>query len=324
MAQPNLESFEKRGVAIKEETTEGTDATPAATTDGIMMLNGTSGTEFDPVERPVDRTFFGGDSFAVSNRRAFIEGDVEIYPPSTPGASTDGTPHYDILLRMGGMAKVLDAVGGTTIYNPISTGIVSASAYFWHVDYVKKILGARAALTGMAMTIGEIARFRSRVLGNYENVTTESLPAVVLPSYVPEALEASNTVAMLSVADASITDLNLWAKELSVDFGSALTNKQYTSKSINSISGRQPTFSLRIARTALADFNPWAVRDAGQIMTASMRHNMTSLYSTLRVRGQIEQINEVDIDGDLGWELTGRCIPSNTGGDEFSLEFGTI
>ena len=80
---------------------------------------------------------------------------------------------------------------------------------------------------------------------------------------------------------------------------------------------------LRIARTALADFNPWALRDAGTLITASLKLSESDQrYSELGIRGQIEQINEVDIDGDYGWELTGRCVPSDAGGDEFYIEFG--
>lgn len=323
MAQPDLESFERRGVAVKEEVTEGTDSVPAAGTDAILMLNGQSGTEFDSVERPVDRPFFGADPFAVTNKRAFIEGDVEIQPPTIPGDATDGTPHYDILLRMGGMAKTLDSTAGTTTYNPISTGIVSASAYFWHVDYVKKVLGARNAISGMRFPIGEIPTFRSRILGSYTDVTADTLPTLTLPTYTPESVQADNGTCLITVTDASITDLNLWAKELSVDFGSELTNKQYTTKEVNSISDRVPSFTLRIARTDLSDFNPWSVRDNGYIINASLEHEIAGgLYAKLSVRGQIEGINEVDIDGDLGWELNGRCIPSDSGGDELELEFG--
>ena len=120
------------------------------------------------------------------------------------------------------------------------------------------------------------------------------------------------------------SDILVWAKELSIDIGSQIGTKEYTSHKSTQINDRQPTFSLRIARTALADFNPWTVRDALSIITARIRTMVTDpgLYTEIGIRGQIENINEVDIDGDLGWELTGPCIASNTGGDEMYIEFG--
>jgi hypothetical protein len=47
------------------------------------------------------------------------------------------------------------------------------------------------------------------------------------------------------------------------------------------------------------------------------------LASALYVRGQIETVAETDIDGDLGWDISGPCIPSNSGGDEFYIQFFT-
>lgn len=325
MAQPNLESFTKRGMVMKEEVTEGTDSLPVGATDGIVLLDGSSGTEVGIAEKQVDRDFFTGNPFSVTTRNAFIEGDCELQPPVTPGDASDGIPNFDILLRTGGMARVLDDVAETTVYNMISTGIVSASAYFWHVDYVKKLLGSRTFITGLRYTIGEAPRFRARVFGSYEDVTTEAVPSITLPDGSPPALDADNGETLITVADASITDLLVWAKELSVDFGTDLTNKQYTSHEVNQISGRTPTFSLQIARTDLADFNPWAVRDAGQIIEANLTQDASATrYSRLSIRGQIQDIAEVDIEGDLGWTLTGPCIASNSGGDEIGLEFGVL
>ena len=329
MAQPTLESFDLRGVAIKEETTEGTDSIPTGADNAIVLLDGSSGTEFDKVERNIDRPFFTGTPFSIANRRAFIEGNVELFPPVSPGNATDGTPHYDILLRMAGMTKVLDDTNFTTIYNMISSGIVSASAYFWHVDTLKKVLGARANVSGLGFTVGEIPTINARVLGRYENIIKEALPSLTLPEFTPLAVESDNSETLISVPNLAtpITDLLVWAKSLNVNFASELGSKEYTSKKVFSISDREPTFTLRIARTDLADFNPWDIRDANETITASLKQDLGGSgdnYAKLEVRGQIEGIDEVDIDGDLGWELTGPCVASNVGGDEIKVEFGVI
>src|SRR5690606_8396441 len=99
--------------------------------------------------------------------------------------------------------------------------------------------------------------------------------------------------------------LLVWAKSLAVDLGNTIADKEYTSHKETGISDRAPTWTLRIAKTALGDFNPWAVRDAAQTVEVALRLTQTgNLYSELGIRGQIENINEVDIDGDYGWELT--------------------
>lgn len=320
--QPDLDFFKKRGVAIKIEATEGTDAAPTGAANGVLLMNGSSGTEFDAIDRPIDRPFFGGQPFAVGNKRAFIEGEFELYPPLTPGGAATSSADCEVLLLPAGMTAVKTLATKTTRYNPISAAIASATAYFWHVDTHKKVLGARNNLTGVSITVGDRFKGNVRIQGSYDNITSEALPAITVPSTVPTVARADNTETYITTLPAGVP-LLVWAKSLSVDFGNALATKEYTSKKVNSISDRQPTFTLRIARTALADFNPWAVRDAGTLITASLKlKEADQRYSELGIRGQIEQINEVDIDGDYGWELTGRCVPSDAGGDEFYIEFG--
>jgi hypothetical protein len=323
MAQPDLESFKKRGVMIAIEAVENVDQVPVAATNGFQLFEGQSGTEFDTVERPIDRPHFTNDPFSVANKRAFIEGNFELYPPTTPGAAAvAGDADCRVMLLPGGMTQVKNVGTKTTRFNPVSSGIVSATAYFHHVDTRKRVTGARNAISAVSMEIGQRFTARARLQGNYSNVTQEAMPTIITPTFIPAILEPENTAASLTVIG-GVANLPLWAKGLSVDFGTTLGMKPYTSLRKNAISDRRGTFSIRIARTALSDFNPWTVRDAGSIITTKLRHLQADLrYSELGVRGQIEQINEVDIDGDYGWELSGRCIASSTGGDEFYIEFG--
>jgi len=321
MAQPNLEQFKKRGVVAKIEAIVGTDAGPTALANGVMLLNGTSGTEVDKVERPIDRPFFGGTPFAVSNERGFIEGEFELYPPATPGALATSSADCEVLLLPAGMTSVKDEVAKTTRYNPISDGIKSSTAYFFHAGTQKKILGARHNLTGLSITIGDRFKGNVRVQGDCKDVSEAALPTITLPDTVPTPARAENTETNVVVNGGA--KLLVWAKSLSVDIGNQQATKEYTSHKETGITDRSPTFSLRIAKTALADFDPWTVRRSAATFEASLRlKEADGRYSELGIRGQIETINEVDIDGDYGWEISGPCVPSSAGGDELYIEFG--
>lgn len=322
MAQPELDYFRKRGIALKAEVTEGTDSVPTAVANGIRLFEGSSGTEFDTVERKIDRAHFTNHPFGVANKRAFIEGGMELYPPATPGAVATSSIDGEIALLIAGMAVTKNLGAKTTTYNPISAAIPSASAYWWHVDYHKQVLGCRANLTGVKMAIGERFMAQLRLQGTYTNVTEDAIPAITLPTTIPVIAQFDNSETNINIDGGG--DLLVWAKELSLDFGNTLTSKEYTSKKVHAPTDRMATWSLRIARTDLSDFNPWTVRDAGTLFEARMRTYVADpgLYSEIGIRGQIEQITETDIDGDLGLELTGRCIASDAGGDEFYLLFG--
>lgn len=320
MAQPELENFTNRAIAVKLETTEGTDSVPTAGTDGITLFDGNCGTEFDPVERNNDRPFMGGRAFGVANKRAFIEGDFEIFCPSAPGAAgATGQSANHALLLPGGFTIVRNLGAKTSQYNPISTGISSASAYYWHNDHKVEVRGARSQLSSLMMQIGERFKGRMRLQGLYDLFEEDALPAITTYNTVPVISDWQNSSSKISVTG-GVTDLVTWMKSLAVDLGSALSSRQYTGKQKNGITARTPTFTIRMARADLSDFNPWAVRDAGTIITASYKLQETAVLSSeLGIRGQIENIQPTDIEGDHGWELTGRCIPSNSGGDELYI-----
>lgn len=324
MAQPDIEVFTARGLAVIAEVTEGTDPGVASATDAYQILDGKSGTEFDKIERKLDKAHFSGDEFVVANERAFIEGTIELTPPAIPG--TDSASCATVLLPCG-MEEDLDAATRTTAYAPISRDIPTVTAAWWHGGTFRTVTGARGNLTGLALKIGDRFMAQLRLQGDYEEIEEDSLPtdfdysAFLTPTVVTD----ENSRMLLSVVDGSPTNLHLWGKELSLDFGNQLQSKQFTELRVNRISDRKGTFKAVFVRTAKADFDPWAVRKEGEIITIAFRlKEDDGRTSQLSIRGQIEGINEVDIDGDYLWEITGPCIASDDGGDEFGVSFANV
>ena len=321
MAQPQLEKFKRRGLALALRSSASTPATPTAAANGILLFDGSSGTEFDKIERPLDTPHLGSTPFAVGDKRAFIEGTFELYPPATPGAATTSDADCGVLLLPAGMAVVKDDDEKTTRYNPVSSNIAISDAKWWHAGLLKNVQAARHNISQLGITIGDRCKGQIRIQGEYTTVTEDALPSITVPATVPVVARHDNTVTKVTVAGGSA--LTVWAKSLVIDFGNTIGTKEYSSHKETGISDRQGTWTLRLAKTALADFNPYAVRDAASVFEASMRTSQSgNLYTELGIRGQIENINEVDIDGDYGWELSGPCVPSSLGGDEFYIEFG--
>ena len=326
MAQPNLEKFIRRGLTLKLQPTPGVPVVPSAATDGVRFYDGQSGTEFDALEENRDRAYFSGNEFSTFNHRAFIEGAVHLYPPATPGAAVGGTPECHALLLIAGMAQTLDQPNNLTRYNPISTGIALATSNFWHAGTLRQIYDARANISALSMEIGNRARAQLRVQGFYDSMGEQALPAVTVSETLGPVIEAANSTMRITQYPGGVAGapLLVWGKALTVDFGSQLASKEYTEHKETGIDGRQPTLTLRLARTAKADFDPWAVRKAGTYITATMRvKNSDNRYTEFGIRGLIRDINETDIDGDYGWEITGPCIATSAGGDEFYIAFGT-
>jgi len=325
MAQPDLESFSLRMVAIKAESTEGTDAAPSTSLNTFDLLDGTSGTEFDKIERPRDRTYFTGEEFLVSNKRAFVEGTIELVPPSAPGnATATGNAACEPVLLPCGLAITKNATSELTTYAPISSSIPTVTVDFYHAGTLKEIVGARGNITSLAMAIGERMSAQIRLQGVYTDVDETAVPTdgVYTAFTVPTVAAHDNSQMRYFSTDADTVPLFLWGKALSVDFGNELQTKQYTQLRISAISDRKATFTARFARPAKADMDVYALRDAGTVIILDFTTSDGTNYSRLRIRGQIDTINETDIDGDFGYEISGPCIANTGGGDEFKVEFG--
>lgn len=327
MAQPQLEKFARRGMALKLQPVAGTAVVPSVLTDGVRLYDGASGTEFDTLEENRDKPFFSGNEFTTYNHRAFIEGAVHLYPPTTPGAAgAAGTPDCHNLLLIGGMAQTLDNVNHLTRYVPISNSIPMATADFYHSGTLKHVYDCRANISALGMEIGNRARAQLRVQGFYDDIAEQAVPAVTVTETFGPVIEAANsTLRVIQYPnDVAGAALLCWGKALTIDFGSTLSGKQFTEHKETGIDGRAPTFTVRLARTLKADFDPWAVRKAGTFVVFLMRvKNSDGRYTQFGVRGLIREVNETDIDGDYGWEISGPCIATAAGGDEFYIEFGT-
>lgn len=336
MTQPVLDYFIKRALLLKIEGTAGVDAVPVEGTDGFRLFEGQSSTEFDTVERAEDKPHLGHDGFVVANKRATISGMFELWPPAEPGQATNSDAWAAIVLRPSGTAVTKSVSTAITRYNPISASIPTLTGYWYHTSDLLKVFGARVDISSLKMEIGQRFTGQASIMGEYQSVATSAMPTVTLPTKVPVTASKRNTNMRLSTlvrgatasTDATpLTNLTVWGKMLQIDQGNSLEYDEYTDDKGDVKIKRRSTFTLRIAKTDITnDFNPWYVRDNGIVLTGDFKlfesDTRVGLYSILGFRGQVETVTPVDIKGDKGYELKGRCIPSSSGNDEWYVGFG--
>lgn len=317
-----LESFKRRAVLVKAEATENTDALPIATADGLLMLDGSSKIEADVIERAIDRAFFGGDPFVLSKIRGSIEGDIELIGAAVAGSAAP----IATALRMSGMAETLiaatvgpPATPAITRYNPISTGIISATSYFYHAGTLKKLTGCRANISSLALKIGDFPKARLSILGNASGVVDEAaLPVVSLSAFQTPVPGSTETMLM------TVNGFAVEGIDLSLDFGSDLKIAENTESRLARINGRSPTFSATFYRPLKASLDPYALWKAHtQIpLIALVDGGSAGKRTRLTIgQGQIEGIEEVEQDGDFAYRISGRAIPTSAGNNEFLVEF---
>lgn len=322
MAQPELQKFTRRGLAMKLQAAAGTPESVSAATDGVQLYNGTSGTEQDVDRSNPDAEHFNARTISTFNHRAFIQGDFYLMPPATPGDDEDGLLDNELLLFCGGMTRVLDEIGGTTRYNPITHGIPIQTAHWWHAGTFLEVFDARNAISGLSMEIGRRYGGQVRIQGNYTAVGEDDVPAVSAPDGMGPIIESHNSQAHVRLLGAP-SWLNVWSKALNIEFGSQLATAQFSELKVTDIDARDSTYTLRIARTANADFDPNAIKRSGAFIEAKKRViSANGKYIEQGICGQIENVQPAEFDGKFGWEITGPCVAVD-GGDEFYIEAGT-
>jgi hypothetical protein len=321
MAQPELDSFKRRGLAIALSGT-----LPTSSGHSMQILDGSSERQVDSVERNIDKPYFGNNPSSKKNRRAMIMGTIEITPPSAPGQPTTGVASTAPALLSAAMAQTLTADSRLSEYNVLSTGLGLYEAIWWHSGTYVHVTKGRADLSEIKMEIGERFTAKWSFEGVYTEVTEVALPTDFDYSDfpVPTVAEFDNTTLILnSLGTAAITALHLRAKRLSASYGLEKGVKEYTEYKETRVTERKGTFTCLFARPDLDDFNPTAIRDSGEFITLSFITRETDgRYSELFVRGQIDDVKDADIEGDFGYEITGRLIPSSAGNDEVAVNFG--
>jgi hypothetical protein len=320
MAQPALEKFSRRGLLLAAANT-----TLLPGTHGLQLIDGSAGREFDKGERNIDRPHLGSKPFFKKNKRAFIQGTLEIIPPVKPGNVTLGVATVAPALLSTAMAQVLSVSTGITRYNPISTSMPLVDGKWYQSGTLLDVTDGRGNLSAIKCEIGEPITAQYRMQGDYTEVEEEALPSIDFSAFLaPTVATHNNSELVIETINGLEVDLHLWGKMLSIDQGNTIATKEYTEHKETGISERNSTFTARFARPAKDDFDVQAVSDAHQIIEGYWKlKEADGRYTKIAFRGQIENVNDTDLDGDFGYEITGPCVPSDSGNDEWSIEFGS-
>lgn len=183
-------------VLAKIESSYGTDPTPAAATDAVLLAN-PSIPDYklnqEYVERQGLRAFHGAKEQIPTKKYASISLIQELagFGTAGPAAPTAG---YDALLRACGLDPTITE-DEKVDYAPVSTGHESATVV-WNADGLNhKITGARGSLK-ISMVNNQIPLITYDMMGRYSAVTDVSFTAPDVSAFVkPVAVSPDNTSA---------------------------------------------------------------------------------------------------------------------------------
>lgn len=305
----------------KVETTEGTDATPSVTTDGIQIL--------EPLEA-------GGEpAFKHPRAKLAVGAAIQASSPLTPkgfkgswssnvhvrgarsGAafSASNLPEIDPFLQSAGFAAALVTTAGaeTVTYTPAATGLKSHTEYYYVDGRLKKLLGAKSDIDFSFDAGGPLMAALKRV-GLYQPPTDVAVPSVVSTTYGGNVAPVADNIALGINFGAN------YAAGIIRKFGLNLANQIAQRPNANAVGGlspdrvrsRAPKFTLTLEDELLAAIDLEGLRLSNTPGSLTFTIGGTQ-YNKIQVTLPNVRIEDVKPSSDNGTELvtiSGGCYDS--------------
>lgn len=302
-----------RYLLAKIETTYGTDPTPAAA-NAIITSNLKRRIYAGPtVSRENDRNALGAR--AQINTAPFVEYEFDV---EMMGSGTLGTPpNYGVLLRACGFAQTITA--STKVeYLPVSASFESVSAYYDRGSERQIAKGMRGT-GGISFVASQMPKFNFKTTGFYQRPANQT-PVTPAPTPNIEPLPVNKT----NTPTCTLGAYNLILQSLTIDFGLQVTHTNLVNFEEVLIGEREMTGTLVCMAPHISTKDMFALAEshAGASSSAfQLIHGPTPKIVQLDSPAlQITGIEETDINGEVGYSMPFRLLPSS-GDDELKISF---
>ncbi|MFT5766737.1 MAG: hypothetical protein ACI9DH_000556 [Halioglobus sp.] len=295
----------------KIESTYKTDPTPVASE--AILTHELERTIYDGnvIERGQDRATFG--STESINTAPFV---THSYGVEVAGSGTLGTaPAFGVLLRACGMAQTVSA-GVSVEYDPVSSSLESIAAYYDRGGERQISLGMRGNCA-LSFAVGAIPMMNFTFTGLYAKPATVTAVTPVTTTFqVPVPVNKTNT------PTCTIGTYDLIVQSLDIDFGNDvshlnLVNFEEVLQADRAMSGSMTVIAPTIATKdmfALVESHAGASSSAFQLIHGAS----PNLFQVDAPAMQLNGISEVDINGEQGYTIQFKLLPSS-GDDDIKI-----
>jgi hypothetical protein len=302
--------YRNAAIAVKIETTSGTDSVPTAAANALLVRNFTwNPIEMTVEERDLVRPYLGNSEDIVVAR--WITADFEV---EMAGAGTAGTvPKYDALLRMCGHSATTSA-GVSVTYAPISTGFETASMYCNLDQVLHKSVFAMGSV-GFGLDARKIPVFKVKVKGLFLPLTDTTAWSPVYTGFVkPIAVNKQNTTL-------SFQGVNAAVETLQIDANASIEYRNLYNSEAVLYTDRKPGGSLSLEMTSVATKDWLAGVEAANTGALSVVHGTTAgnIVALSCPGAQLTQPKYANSQGVMMLQGNLKLVPGAAGNDEYTL-----
>lgn len=320
--------FENRVLYSALEQTEGVDANPSSTTDGIQVLELEINVASEEVERELSVPWLGAKPVVYTAKRTTFSFGIEIAGSGTQNLA----PAWGRYLQAAGFSQTLIAnnatatdtipwTGAAVVYSPISTGFPSLTMVGNHDGIRYAGLGCRATSLEFDFSVGEVPRMNFEFEGAYVNPADLALPS---PTYAlqskPLTFAAGNTI------NASLDDFSPCIESTNINVNPEAVFRELVGCAKRTIiTDRNVEVEITIERPeTLSVKNYYTKIDANEPFRYGFTHGNTvgNRVAFNMPQAQFTHPEASESDGVLMHDFSGRALPVAPGNNELTIVTG--
>jgi len=313
-----MRSFRKKLLVAKIESAYDTDSSPDASSNAIQTRNLSRTVYGGPrVERNLDRPYLGNEESINAAPEVGLNFEVEATGAGSSAVTAGTAPPVGVLLRACGHAETLNA-GTDAQYDPIGESFESLTSYYFWAGERQKNTGVRGSFELM-MQRAQIPYFTFALTGHYARPTAVALPDPDWSAWQnPLPVNETNTPTMTIHGHTAIVESFRFTQNGEISNIDAPNDNQVL------FIDRDPQIEvlLRAPELSTKDFFAAVESHAGTITKAAVQavHGATGNIVQFDASNvQFGDLEEVDSEGILMYRLTGKCIPTGSGDDEYKI-----
>lgn len=307
---PATRNFKRKAILLKLETAYGIDATPTGLLNWFEMRSVTfTPMDAETAERNLEMPYMGNSGKILVATWGKISGDILL-----AGSGTKGTAaKWGAIMPALGFAETVTA-GTSVAYNLASSGFGSLTAHINIDTTLHKFVGCRGEIKAKLNAKGA-PMLTVELTGIYVAPVGDAMPTIDRSGWAwDQAVNSVNT------GKVTLNGIDLAFSTLEWALGNNVTRIDLPGpqRSID-ITDRKPTANLTVLATDIGVFDPFALAQAGTVVTLTNTHGQTDgnkIKTDMKVR--LVGVDHENIEDRLAYKLTLEPTPVN-GNDEIAL-----
>lgn len=304
-------------ILAKMEAVYGTDPVPTGEANAILMTD----VAFQPMEgedisRNLLTPHMGNQGSLSAGLRAVIAGTTEL----AGSGSTGVAPAWGVLARCCALAQVVtpddDPGDGTVVYSPVSEAHESATIYFYMGATRQVLSGVRG--TGVVnVTAQGIPSIRWTLTGLWNAPNEQGKPTPSFAAWKKPLVASKVNTPLFEIDDAARI-----LRSFELNLGNDVQPRLLIGDEGIKVVDKGELLSMTIESVPLSTFDPFAKALTKTPVKVELQHGtqpggrINILAPTCEMQRPTGFENNQDV---LEWPLQLRPIPSDAGGDQFTI-----